>query len=198
MGDFGDDLARMFRYPWEQWTRIFNFWWVLIPILGWFALMGYTKKIINELLAGNNKELPKFGSFGENMKTGFFFFVYTLVLGIVLGIVFMILGFVFGLIPFLGQIIMILIQLYAGFMASLMVMDYVKKGNFAAGWDIAGVNKVIINNIEEAVMTILKTLIVVIGYLLASVLIVTIVVTIPAAVLSSYYLYAEFYNKFRK
>ena len=44
-----------FKYPFSNWTRLFNFWWVIIPILGWFAVAGYFMEIIESTLSGLEK-----------------------------------------------------------------------------------------------------------------------------------------------
>ena len=68
-----------FKYPFANWKRLLNFWWALIPILGWFAVIGYFKKIAEHMLNNDFKELPEFGKFFENMKDGFYFFLVMLV-----------------------------------------------------------------------------------------------------------------------
>ncbi|MBR9675653.1 hypothetical protein GOV05_01445, partial [Candidatus Woesearchaeota archaeon] len=54
-----------FMYPFNNWKRLFNFWWVL-TIIGVFAVIGYFRKIVQQFLKKDYKELPEFGDFWEN------------------------------------------------------------------------------------------------------------------------------------
>jgi len=78
-----------FRYPFNRWVGMFNILWILIPIIGWFALVGYNIRIIQRFIQNDFKELPIF-KFGENLRLGFkmflkvipFVIVYMLVIGV--------------------------------------------------------------------------------------------------------------------
>jgi hypothetical protein len=46
------------RYPWAKPGRLWNVLWFLVPIIGWFALLGYVVRIVQALNKGHVKELP--------------------------------------------------------------------------------------------------------------------------------------------
>jgi hypothetical protein len=72
---FGSDLANGLKFPWINGVRLFNILWILVPLLGVFALYGYSKKIVQTIVSEKEKGLPKFGSFWENTKEGFMLFI---------------------------------------------------------------------------------------------------------------------------
>ncbi len=65
-----NELVNALKYPWNK--RYWNWLWILMPFLGFFALYGYYVKIIHEVMKGN-KEMPKFDSFWQNTLIGFWF-----------------------------------------------------------------------------------------------------------------------------
>ena len=61
------DFKTAFYYPFNRPIGLLNILWVLLPIIGWFALFGYTIVIIKHFIKGDFKELPEFGFFTWSM-----------------------------------------------------------------------------------------------------------------------------------
>ncbi len=174
------------NYPFKKLSRIWSFYWILIPIIGFLAVTGYIVKIIQNLIAGNDKELPKWGKFGENLGKGFFLFLYALVIGVV--------AMVVNFIPILGQIA----YLYLLLIMPMLVINYCKKEKFGDGFAFEKVTKLVFKNFWDYILTVLKTIVVIAALLVASILIVTLIVTVPAMQFTSYYLLTDFYRRHAK
>lgn len=173
-----------FKYPFNKLSRLFYFYWILLPIIGWFWLCGYMLKIIQNLVLGNKTELPEFGSYSENFKKGFFFFVYSLVIGAVVMLL--------SIIPLVGQLLAIIFALAT----PILTIQYSNKESFSDGFDIKKAFTLIFNNIVDYLVTYFKTIVVYAILLLLSIPIITLIVTIPAAQFFKFYFFAEFYTNY--
>lgn len=71
------EFRKAFRYPFNRAKRMLNFLWILLPIIGWFALGGYGIVIINEFVKGKFRKLPKM-KFWDNFRLGFVMFFKSL------------------------------------------------------------------------------------------------------------------------
>ena len=69
------DFKSAFKYPFNRPAGLLNILWFLLPIIGWFALIGYCQGILRAIIAGNKTNLPEFIGFGDNLKRGFMLFV---------------------------------------------------------------------------------------------------------------------------
>lgn len=183
-----------FKYPFNEWTRLFNFWWVLIPILGWFAVVGYFKKIVEHMLKKDFKELPKFGSLIYNFKEGFFFFLIMLVPMIIIGIVSGMFSSIFSG-STLGRIVSLAISIFLDVFLALLVINYVKHKKYEDIFDVKKVWNIMSKDWNKTLMAVAKQFAVVILLILASIPVVTMVVTIPAMSFAGYYFLVDLYNK---
>ena len=174
------------KYPFNKFKRLFNFYWALIPILGWFAVAGYVIKIRKNMMANDFFETPDFGSFVENMKVGFFYFFYILVFGLLI--------LLFTRIPVVGWIF----SLYFALVMPIMRLDYTKNLKFSEGWDFVNATKLVFSNFGDYIVAWLKYIGVILLYLVGSILIITLIVTIPAMIFFDYYFITDFYNKYGK
>ena len=68
------DFKTAFKYPFNRAKALLNILWILLPIIGWFALGGYYVRIVKEFSKGKFKKLPTF-KFDSDMKLGFFMFL---------------------------------------------------------------------------------------------------------------------------
>jgi len=68
------DFKTAFHYPFNKAKRMWNILWLLVPIIGWFALWGYGVRIIQGFIKGKFKELPIF-HFKKDLKLGFIMFL---------------------------------------------------------------------------------------------------------------------------
>ncbi len=63
-----------FKYPFNRVKGMLNILWILLPIIGWFALGGYGIRIIKEFSKGKFEKLPVF-EFKKNLKLGFLMWI---------------------------------------------------------------------------------------------------------------------------
>lgn len=178
---FGDSLAAGIKYPWNNAKRLFNILWVLIPIIGWFALMGYIKAIVQELVKGNVSGLPAFGSFWDNLKEGFMVFIYMIPTMVIL--------YVLMLIPIVGGLVGVFVEL---FILPWLIINFYVKSDFNALWELNKCFDKVFKNIETYLIALAKTMIYMVIYGLLSI----ILIGIPGYAFGSLYFMAEFYNKY--
>ena len=167
------------KYPWGNPKRLWNILWFLIPILGFFAILGYVKKIVNSIVAGNTKELPEFGKFWDNFTTGFMLFIKLLPLGIA--------AMLIAKIPLLGPLVSFIFSL---FLMPWLIINVLEKFTFAAAFEFDKAAKIVFNNLPEYILMLLKSLVYVIVYVLMMV----ILVGIPCAAFGRLIFLADFYS----
>jgi hypothetical protein len=175
-----ENFVEGLKYPWNKPSRLWNILWILIPIIGYLAIMGYVKKVIVELAKGNKKELPKFGKFWDNLSVGFMLFVYMIPTYVVLWII--------SEIPFIGRIAYFLVAIFV--LPWLMINLYVK-GEFNALWDLKGVYEAVTSRFMEYVIALLKTIGFMFIYGIASI----VLIGIPCLTFGSMYYLTDFYKK---
>ena len=168
------------KYPWKKPEKLLNILWILIPIVGFFAIMGYLKKIVIELSKGKKEGLPKFGKFVDNLGVGFMLFVYMIPTFIVL--------FIIQSTPFIGPILYLLIVLLA---LPWLVINLFVKGEFKALWELKEVYEVVTKRFTEYLIALLKTIVFGIIYGLASI----VLIGIPCYMFGGYYYLIDFYRK---
>ncbi len=76
------DFKTAFGYPFRRATGLLNILWVLLPIIGWFALGGCGIRIVKHFIKGDFNELPLF-NFSEDLSLGFFMFIKAIPFAIV-------------------------------------------------------------------------------------------------------------------
>src|SRR3989344_1632716 len=106
-------ISEALRLPFAHFERLFNWYWWLIPIWGWFVYCGYFVKFLQGIIKGETKELPPIRPFKGLFSQGFWFFLFTLVL--------LIITIVLLFIPVLG----ILAYLYLALVTPILVLQYV-------------------------------------------------------------------------
>ena len=166
------------KYPWGNAKRLLNIFWALIPIIGWFALIGYCQSILRAIIAGNKTELPKFIGFGDNLKRGFLLFLKAIPLVIAYSIV--------SFIPLIGPLAGWFIEIFfiPYLMINLFVTDKFKESfNLRKTWDA------VFNNIGEYLIAYIKT----IGFALIYGLLSIVLVGIPCLAFGQGFFLAEFY-----
>ena len=113
------------RYPWGRPGRLWNILWVLLPIIGWFALAGYGIRIVKSIIKGNHRELPEFGDFWSNCKSGFIFVLRLVPIYIVI--------YLLNFVPFVGWIIVLLADL---FLIPYLFINMIMKEKVSASFEI--------------------------------------------------------------
>jgi hypothetical protein len=176
-------LEQGLKYPWGKAKRLLNIFWILIPIIGYFAIIGYTKKIIHAVYKGDFTGLPEFGKFSVNMGEGFWIFLKMLPLTIIYVAI--------GFIPVVGQLLSWLVALLV---IPFMFVHLVIRGDFAATFDFKTWKIAVIDNFSSYIITVIYGFVYTIVYLFLSL----ILVGIPALVFGSSIFYVDFYKKFVK
>lgn len=105
-----------------------------VPILNFFVL-GYAMRWSRQLFLGKVEPMPQ-RIFGNRMfVNGFFAFVFTLVLGICVGIC----GFILEFIPILGMVAYLALALFASAFEYVAIMRIAVADRLGAGFDLAQV-----------------------------------------------------------
>jgi hypothetical protein len=178
-------IKEALKFPFTNTKRLFNIWWILVPIWGWCVVAGYAIRTINEILAGRNQELPAIRPFTGLFKTGF--------LAIVVVIILEILVFVVLEIPYVGW----LFYVYLILVSAALYLQFAVTQSIKDGLNFKQAHQTIFGNFSVFLSYFLKAVIVTLIWLAASIPVVTIIVTLPALAVSSYYLWAEFYKEVR-
>ncbi|MFC1728633.1 DUF4013 domain-containing protein [Nanoarchaeota archaeon] len=178
--EFKKDLSAGLKYPWGEASRLWNILWILLPIFGWLALVGYLKKIVRSLVKGDTKKLPKMDPFWKSFVEGVVVAVFMIPTAIALGLI--------NAVPFFGAIVGTLISI---FLLPWLTINFFEKETFNALWEIKkGFNKVF-DNAVEYIFVYLKTIVFAIIYTILMV----VLVGIPCATFGRMYFLAAFYNK---
>ncbi len=176
-------IKEALKYPFGKFARLFNYYWLLVPIWGWFVVYGYMIRVINDIWAGNESELPAIRPFGGLFSTGFFVLVISLALSILAGIA--------SVIPYIGW----LVYIYLILVIPVMIMQYAESKRVGDGFNFVRASKMVFMNFGNYIVMWLKVLVVAIVFLIASIPIITLIITIPAMSFSQYFLLADFYKQ---
>jgi hypothetical protein len=179
---FKSSLKEGLKYPWNKASRLWYILWLLFPIFGWFALLGYFKRIVRELVKGNKKQLPEFGKFWENFKQGIMIFIFMIPTFLVMAIV--------GMIPFIGQVLSTLINV---FLLPWLMINFFVKETFDSLWEIKKAFNIVFENAIDYIFAYLKTLI----FSLIYILLCFVLVGIPCYLFGSSFYLAEFYKSYK-
>lgn len=171
-----------FKYPFNRPIGMLNILWILLPIIGWFPLGGYSIRIVKEFIKGKFKKLPKF-SFGSDFKLGFMIFIK----GIPLMIVYVILLKLLDQMSITGAIVEVLIGL---FIIPMLIINFFNKETVKSSFELS-VLKPVFNNIGEYIVVILKSILLTIIYALM----IIILIGIPAMQFTKNIFIADFYRR---
>lgn len=176
-------IGQAFKYPFSNMKRFFNFFWIIVPIWGWFVVGGWALRIINEIRNGNSKEVPAIRPWEGLFSTGFFFIVFSLIISIVMQVLIWI--------PILGWIG----YLYIAIISPALMMQFAKNVKFGEGLNIVEATKTTFKNFGSWILTLLKVILVTAVFLIASIPVVTLIITLPAMTYAQYLLWADWYRE---
>lgn len=179
------DFKSAFKYPFNRPVGMLNILWFLLPIIGWFALMGYSIRIVKHFIKNDFKELPLF-NFGESFKLGFFMFLKMIPFIIVIVIVNVVVGFV----PKVGVIANLFINL---FIIPILVINFFNKETIESYFELGKIQYVF-ENFLEYIIAILKSIALAVIFIIMSV----ILVGIPAQSFTKNIFLADFYRRYVK
>ena len=172
-----------FKYPFNRMKGLWNILWVLLPIIGWFALGGYGVRIVKEFTKGQFKKLPVF-KFGDDFKLGFFMFIkaipFVIVYMIVLGIIGLINPVVYGLAR-------LFVELFA---IPMLTINFMNKETVGSLFEFGIIGNVF-SNLGDYVVAVLKSILLWFVFLVMFL----ILVGIPAQMFTQHIFLADFYRR---
>lgn len=177
------DFKAALNYPFKRAMGLWNVLWILLPIVGWFALGGYGIRIIQEFSKGKFKELPLF-NFRSDLNLGFFMFFKSLPFVIVYGLI----ALAFGAI---GPVFDVLARTFLElFIIPILTINFFVKETVSSYFEFRIV-KSVFNNFMDYVMAVLKSILLFIVFLVMSI----ILVGIPANAFTQNMFLADFYRR---
>jgi len=172
-----------FKYPFNRAKGMLNILWILLPIFGWFALGGYSVRIIQEFTKGQFQKLPTF-KFGSNMKLGFFMFIksipFIIAYMIVLAPLYLLDVYTAGFIKFVIEL----------FILPILTINFLNKETVGSFFEF-GIVKYVFANLGDYLIAIIKSIGLFIVYLFMAI----ILVGIPAMVFTQHIFLADFYRR---
>ena len=171
-----------FHYPFNRAKGLWNILWILLPIIGWFALSGYTIRIIQNFVNGKFEALPLF-SFKDHFKFGFFMFIKSLPFVIAYVIVYMLLSFV----PYVGFLANLFISL---FIVPILGINFFYKETVEAYFEFSKVRSVF-DHFEDYFIALIKS----IGLGIIFLLMIIVLVGLPAGAFTKNIFLADFYGR---
>jgi Protein of unknown function (DUF4013) len=85
------DIGKAFSFPFddEQWVGSILICgaMLLVPIVGWLAIGGYTLEVARNVAMGSPRPLPRWDNFGEKLRLGFHWFVINFVWALPLSLI---------------------------------------------------------------------------------------------------------------
>ncbi len=182
-------FTKAFSYPFNRLGGLLNILWVFLPIFGWFALGGYTVRIIQEFSAGKFEELPRF-KFVDNMKLGF----WMLIKAIPFALAYMAALFVLGALVRVSlsyNFFMGIIELFLGiFVVPILSINFFNKETVESYFEFKILLNVF-NNIEDYIIAFLKDVALAIIFVFMSI----ILIGIPAGSFTRNIFIADFYRR---
>lgn len=177
------DFNVAFRYPFNRARGMWNILWILLPIIGWFALGGYTIRIVKEFCKGKFKQLPAF-KFSSDLNLGFFMFLKSIPFMVVY---FAIIG-IFAIInPWARGIVDTFLSL---FVLPIMFIHFFNKETVGSLFEIEKL-KFVFGNFWDYIVAVLKSILLGLVFLVM----VLILVGLPAGVFTQDIFLADFYRR---
>lgn len=175
------------HYPWIRPKGLTNIFWLLIPILGPFILMGYIVDIVNSVVSGNSKQgYPVFRGFWTTFVEGLMFLLGLIPITLVLG-----LALVLVSILSLGLLSIIFFFAVTLLYAPMMTINLMVKKKVSATFEFEHIFSLVFKNFGSYIGALIKTF----GYVIITGLLSLVLVGIPMRLSSNIY-YADFYREF--
>ena len=177
------DFGTAFKYPFNRAKGMWNILWVFLPIVGWFALLGYGVRIVKEFSKGKFDELPMM-SFASDLELGFMMFLKSLPFMIAYGAIL----FVTALIsPWLRGIVQFFLGL---FVVPMLTINFFNKETVSSYFEFE-ILRSVFANVGDYLLTVLKSILLgVIFFVMWIVL-----VGIPAGAFTQNIFMTDFYRR---
>ncbi|NPE26573.1 DUF4013 domain-containing protein [Methanococcoides sp. SA1] len=179
----GLKFSKAFDYPFNKAKRMFNILWMFFPIFGWFALGGYSVRIVQGFTKGKFKEMPAM-KFWKDFNLGFMMFLKALPFVVVMVIAF---GLLFLINPVLEAIVEVLFGIFA---APILFIHFMNRMTIESLFEFRILSGVW-NNMGDYLTAILKS----IGLGLIFVVMMIVFVGFPAGQFTKNIFLADFYRR---
>lgn len=170
-----------FYFPFIKFNRVSYFLINFIPIFGTFAYLGYLFNVLKMVSMQNLNAAPKFGDFWDNVVNGFllvsFFLFWFLLMGL------------FYILPFGKYLNYVLIFLFP-----ISLNYYIKTRSIVDSMNIAMLFHTFFMSALDYILTWFKFILLLFFYLFLSVPIITIFITLHSFLLTTFYLFGDFYR----
>ncbi len=185
------DLETAIEYPFNRAKGMWNILWIFLPIIGWFALGGYSVRIVKEFIKGKFKQLPTF-KFKNDLELGFMMsmkFIPFLVVYLLL------LSGVENIADFLSiknqKLLVNLVEAFLGlFIVPTLAINFFNKETISSLFEIE-ILKSVFNNFDDYVVALLKSILLSIIFLVMWM----VLVGIPAGTFTKNMFLADFYRR---
>ena len=179
-------FSTAFKYPFNRAKGLTNIFWILVPIIGWLALIGYTIRIVKEFCKGKFKKLPKF-SFKSDLKLGFFMFIKFIPFYLAYGLLMVILSLIH---PGLQTGVDVFLQI---FVLPILFINFFNKETVQSLFEFKIV-KLVFENLSDYVLAFLKTIALSVVFFVMWI----VLVGIPAGSFTQGIFLSDFYRKVTK
>lgn len=176
-------FSEAFKYPFKTPKRLLYALLLIVPIVGWFALFGYSVRLINEFIEGRYEGLIKL-DFMEDLKLGFMVFLKALPFYIVYVIILFAATYVNET---LGSLISLLLGI---FVIPMLAVNFMRKQTIESFFEFSILN-LVRDNLGEYIITALKQYALNFVFLILS----FVLVGIPAIMFTSTIFFANMYGR---
>ncbi|MCK5107349.1 MAG: DUF4013 domain-containing protein [Nanoarchaeota archaeon] len=184
------EFGKAFHYPFERSKAMWNILWVLVPIYGWFALGGYTIRIINEFIKGKFKQLPKMHAWPD-FKLGFVMFIKSIPFMFIYGLLSTLMdGSTWGWNPVWATTGGVANMFLGFFVIPILSINFIKKQTVSSYFEF-NLLKVVFNNMSNYLVTLVKSIALGIVFLVM----IIILVGLPAGQFTKNIFLADFYRR---
>jgi len=187
MATIGEALG----YPFGRWRGLLYWMCIIIPIAGLLAWYGYGLRVMKSVMDGDDDEVPEFGSLWDNIVLGFYSMCIGSVTGGIMGSFNIILANSDLEIPLI--VMYCLSVIYLLLLTPIMTLQLAETGSLAKALNIVRANKILFGNFGKYLVVVLKVIVVYVIWIMASIPLLSLPITLPAMVYSTSFLWGQFY-----
>lgn len=176
-------FSEAFKYPFKTPKRLLYALLLIVPIIGWLALFGYSVRLINEFIEGKYEGLIKL-DFMEDLKLGLMVFLKAIPFYIVYAII-------LSAATYVNETLGSLVSLLLGvFVIPMLVVNFMRKQTIESFFEFNILN-VVRDNLGEYITTVLKQYALNFIFLILSI----VLVGIPAIMFTNTIFFANLYGR---
>lgn len=176
-------FSEAFKYPFKTPARLLYALLLIVPVIGWLVLFGYTVRLINEFVEGRYEGLIKL-DFMEDLKLGFTVFLKALPFYIVYAIILYAATYVSEI---FGNLVSVLLGV---FVIPLLAVNFMRKQTIESFFEFDILN-IVRNYFGEYITTVLKQYALSFIFLILS----AVIVGLPALMFTNTIFIANMYGR---